>query len=1501
MSSIPALFIEQNIGVEVLTGQEPSAYADINIGIEVITGTEVSSYAALNVGISRTGTEPSIYSDVTVGDYASIHDGGNTLGPEFAFAPSLRLLTPNFGQDGQLIRASGVGFGDECAFVRWAGADTGNFTMGEAAVTSTASPWSVEGWFRSATSGVFGVGQGVVNGSLIQLLAYPTVKYAITLHDGKVRFDDGAGHGDETFTRYDDGDWHHVRLVYDGTHVHMSVDGLPKFSFAIANTAWNRIRLAPSTPLDLREWRVQTNALLTGVFTPDWNPTPDASTFALWHINDNGGTTIADSSGNARDLTISGDDFRWIDWDFALEITLNGHTQGLASGDVRARRADWTVAVASTSGPVIVRHTRVHADASSAVAFTILPPEPERGQGFEVRVYDKDNFSMLLAIFENAYATSFNREQNAVGAGSFKLSLNDPKATPANLAHGNMIRVFLDGIDRFAFLIENVQEGLVDATDASSREATIQGAGLLEGLKGMLVYPPNWPSSVPPKWEFGASDKVIDYPSDIVAGDLALLVITRNAATETNDVSVNDAGWTPIFKQPVSTPTALLLDHVRTDAFWKVVAAGETSVSVHFVGGKNYVATVHRITSADTQGSTIIAHSFDEVPAGGPWTAKSINTTTVPSLTIGVFATDNLGAPTTWAAPAAFAVASDDQEGAGADGVSQLVVYKVHLPGETGTRTAIPTDLADRGQCGLIAIAESKSVQSVVTVTPIDSGDQTIDVVAAAKTYTRHEGSYLDDGFAPGDTVHFTGFLHAGNSGAHTISTVTALVITVSSSSGLLDESGSGNEHAIRLGVATPAGSIAWVSHKTTRGALAGEGNTAGFIMSRLLNAGIARGVMPTLTYDFTDAVDSLGVAWPENFTIDYVAGMTVQRVLDQFTAVGYDCEITSDLVLHFYVTQTIDRSVGDTPTIFAAGDNLAIQKRSAVSGEVANTALVRHQGDYAESNVASPFPRREIYVDARQADAVTAGVLASHTLDNVSAPDDAFTGVVTSLKGHYEAFVDWNLGDKVLVDIPGFLDRQAFRIRTITCEQTDSGYVKFTLAFNSQRHEYLARLKRMLKEMTGGGLSGSGGGGLHNTAGSPSMLQNTVDGGGGSGAGAVSLSPDLANTLLSDTGGELDLNEQNAHMVLAGPQTGSAAKPSFRALLPGDVPPAILAHDMFSPTHLDTVGETAPVEGDVMVANSTPAWDILHRSVPSDAAVRHVLGIDHGDTGPLWKIALSNDDPVTQGYSDSPDPGTSLLFAHLDHRHGMPAVLGTEDIRAVYMTFGQAMMVGPVNQGAGLNGNSLYAFNHYSNPSGTTASDADGIWLVLRTTGNAGNEVGFDITNDAGSPVHTRQLSFQMLIKIKHGSGVSNLRSWAGASGDSSVMGHVNQVGADSPTGVGGVGNYVGVGYSNGGGGRNDSTFQFQVRDGTTITQVDSGVTVTTNAFYVLITANESVPSFNIKLYDHTGAFLAQHTFTANLPAAGALLSPCVAVWNMVTGSFRDIWFAYARGVNQI
>lgn len=119
------------------------------------------------------------------------------------------------------------------------------------------------------------------------------------------------------------GKWNHVAGTYDGANIKVYVNGVLAGTTAktgnIATTA-NPFTIGNSSdsaePFNgfIDEVRVSNIVRYTGAFTPQTTPfTVDANTIFLAHMDEGSGTTIADSSGNNINLTMSGTTTGWTD------------------------------------------------------------------------------------------------------------------------------------------------------------------------------------------------------------------------------------------------------------------------------------------------------------------------------------------------------------------------------------------------------------------------------------------------------------------------------------------------------------------------------------------------------------------------------------------------------------------------------------------------------------------------------------------------------------------------------------------------------------------------------------------------------------------------------------------------------------------------------------------------------------------------------------------------------------------------------------------------------------------------------------------------------------------------------------------------------------------------------------------------------------------------------------------------------------------------------------
>lgn len=120
--------------------------------------------------------------------------------------------------------------------------------------------------------------------------------------------------------------------------------------------------------------------------------------------------------------------------------------------------------------------------------------------------------------------------------------------------------------------------------------------------------------------------------------------------------------------------------------------------------------------------------------------------------------------------------------------VGDEVVFAGFTNSGNNGKQVITTLTATVMTCSASTLVNEGPVSSVTCTTL--GGGAGVTVAAAGATYTRTVGSWITDGFQVGQTVTFGGFTNSGNNGsAHgTVTTVTATVLTMSSTTGLVNE-----------------------------------------------------------------------------------------------------------------------------------------------------------------------------------------------------------------------------------------------------------------------------------------------------------------------------------------------------------------------------------------------------------------------------------------------------------------------------------------------------------------------------------------------------------------------------------------------------------------------------------------------------------------------------------------------------------------------------------------
>lgn len=94
-----------------------------------------------------------------------------------------------------------------------------------------------------------------------------------------------------------------------------------------------------------------------------------------------------------------------------------------------------------------------------------------------------------------------------------------------------------------------------------------------------------------------------------------------------------------------------------------------------------------------------------------------------------------------------------------------------------------------------------------------DTGSMALSIDSATAKITRASGSFITDGFAANSPVTMSGFTNGGNNTSKIISTVSALEVVFTSGTGLVTETGNGDERMQNTVTITRSGTTATVTH----------------------------------------------------------------------------------------------------------------------------------------------------------------------------------------------------------------------------------------------------------------------------------------------------------------------------------------------------------------------------------------------------------------------------------------------------------------------------------------------------------------------------------------------------------------------------------------------------------------------------------------------------------------------------------------------------------------
>lgn len=130
---------------------------------------------------------------------------------------------------------------------------------------------------------------------------------------------------------------------------------------------------------------------------------------------------------------------------------------------------------------------------SNGLFLQVLTRPPSVGVPIEVDVYAPDGATML-ATLQDATAVKWQDTLDDVGSGSFTINRHDAKATSSNLAKGNIVKIKVGGVYRFAYVLEEPEVVVIGSGGKHEETYLCQGRGVLSLLDRAVIYPTGWPS-----------------------------------------------------------------------------------------------------------------------------------------------------------------------------------------------------------------------------------------------------------------------------------------------------------------------------------------------------------------------------------------------------------------------------------------------------------------------------------------------------------------------------------------------------------------------------------------------------------------------------------------------------------------------------------------------------------------------------------------------------------------------------------------------------------------------------------------------------------------------------------------------------------------------------------------------------------------------------------------------------------------------------------------------
>ena len=676
----------------------------------------------------------------------------------------------------------------------------------------------------------------------------------------------------------------------------------------------------------------------------------------------------------------------------------------VTDGDLQDTFACTIPTSVTTSGYVAVVHTITPScDGSNFIFLTVLPAARDADAGWWIEAWSEDGTTKLIDTVD-VIAASIQPILNGVGGGSITVASDYPRIKeiidpdprdsngdplpPVN----SLLRVFLHGVEQYAFNAESIDKKLQDDAETS---VIISGDGIESSLRWATVYPADHPQAT------------------IVAGDhlygSALNLITNggledgrsrldNLGFESGDVDPWDAepeGGTLVTSNVVFRTGAWSLK------ITPVVLDGGGGIDLSVVpGDRIFFDSYVKETGGTGDEVTLLAYYIDDdddeqtldtalVNLAATWSLGALEFTVpadITSIRIAWRYTDGSGPPHEFFV--------DDNFEAGA--ISPWVSKGFATIELSETESA-----AGRFSLKVIPTSERGGAKISFPVNPNQRVSASIAVTGPAGDTIQLR--VVIDGVATFDTIALTG------APAFDVFTLTGTPGT--------------DQTTLLLEIFTLETSGFAPFFVDVASAIPGEDATSGGgIFLDLFADAQARGILLGFSTDFTAALDSKGEAWDEPALATQIRrSLSLLDVAALLAGYGLDWKVTSQKVIQFFNDLGSDLTIQETAPVLQNGRGIGGGKLSRQVPKITRLFAEGAAGVWTTKantpDEAGIEPKEKYLVATSALDATALDRAASADLDTNNARQSAIR-IDLEPEAGILPFFDFIVGDSIFVDL---------------------------------------------------------------------------------------------------------------------------------------------------------------------------------------------------------------------------------------------------------------------------------------------------------------------------------------------------------------------------------------------------------------------------------------------------------------------------------------------------